>query len=154
MNRLGILAVCLIFGVLSLMTFGCPYVGPQYPTIYGNLTVTPTPPTATAVTLTGNSAANYAFNPSPVTIVSNGSITFIDQTNYGSPHVIWVDNGSGVCLGASSAVTVPTGGSTVVAGGPYANAGTYHYHCIYHSFCGMTTCNATCTGMAGVIYIP
>src|SRR5580658_2772134 len=110
MNRLPILAFCLLCAVISMFSLGCPYAGPQYPIQYGN--ATPTPPPTTAVTLTGTSPANYAFNPVTVTVAPGGSVTFVDTTGY-SNHVLWVDNGSGVCLGASAAVTVPANGSTV-----------------------------------------
>jgi hypothetical protein len=123
MNRLPILAFCLLCAVISMFSLGCPYTGPQYPVQYGN--ATPTPPPTTAVTLTGNSPANYAFNPVTVTVAPGGSVTF-----------------------------VPPNGS-IVATAPFAVVGTYHYHCIYHSpTCGTTSCSAACTGMAGVVYIP
>lgn len=149
MKRLSILAFCMTCAVMSLFSLGCPTVGPQYPFQYGPATPTPAP--AAAVTLTGTST--YTFNPAAVTIAPGGSVTFVDQTTFGSSHVIWVDNGSGVCLGASAAVTVPVLGSITVSA-PFGYAGTYHYHCIYHSPCGTTTCNATCTGMTGVVTIP
>jgi plastocyanin len=153
MKRLSILAFCMGCAVLSLFSLGCPTIGPQYPVQYGP--ATPTPPPAVAVTLTGTSPANYAFNPSTVTVAPSGSITFIDQTTgFGSSHVLLVDNGAGTCLSTSTEITVPMGGSIVVTAGPFAVAGTYHYHCIYHSPCGTSSCAATCTGMAGVVTIP
>jgi plastocyanin len=151
MNRLSILAFCGGCALLSLFSLGCPYVGPQYPVQYGNATATPTPPpTTAAVTLIGNSPANYAFSPATVTVAPGGSVTFVDTTGFNS-HVLYVDNGAGTCIAGS--ITVPANGSIVVTA-PFALAGTYHYHCIYHSPCGTTTCNATCTGMAGTVYIP
>jgi plastocyanin len=149
MKPLSILAFCVVCAVMSLFSLGCPTVGPQYATQYGPST--PNPPPSVAVTLTGTTS--YTFSPSTITLAPGGSVTFIDQTTYGSTHVIWVDNGSGVCLGASAAVTVPVLGSIVVSA-PFGYVGTYHYHCIYHSPCGTTTCNATCTGMTGVVNIP
>jgi|GEM_PF-1656464 len=141
MDRLRVFLFFAGCGLLTLISLACPYVGPQYPVTYG-YTPTPTPPPAIAVSLVGSGP--FTFNPASVTISHGGSVTFTDTTNV--PHVVYVDNGAGAC---AANYPVPNLGSVVVTA-PFTSAGTYNYHCLYHSpTCGSTTCNAACTGMTG-----
>ena len=135
MNPFRALILFSLCGGLSLLSLGCPYDGTRYPTIYGMPTSTPTPTSSSVA------ASNFAFSPSAVTITRGGSVTF---TNAGGTHTVYLDNGAGTC--ATNYTVFPT---TVT----FATAGTYYFHCQYHSSCGTTTCGASCTGMAGFVVV-
>ena len=138
MNRLRTLFVLVGFGLMAFLSIGCPYDGPHYPTTYGVPTATPTQaPLTAAVT----ALISSTFNPASVTIFRGGAVTFVLGAG---THSVYIDNGSGVC--GTNYTLFP---STV----PFPTAGTYNFHCQYHSPCALTTCNATCTGMVGTVVV-
>ena len=136
-------AVCIVFGGMLLTTLACPYSGPHYPVTYG-LTPTPTAPPTASVTIVGS--GTYTYSPSAVTIQHGGTVVFYDSTGIAG-HTVHVDNGSGTCVTDPS---VPANGSVALTA-PFANIGTFYYHCDLHSPCGVATCGSSCTGMVGTV---
>ena len=43
MRPIHILLTLVFLGAMAVLSWGCPYVGPRYPTIYGVATPTATP---------------------------------------------------------------------------------------------------------------
>ncbi len=76
----------------------------------------PPPPPANTVAI-----ANFAFNPSSITVRANTTITW--KNNDGVAHTATADNG------AWDTGSIPSGGSASVT---FANGGTFSYHCAIH----------------------
>ncbi|HUO57132.1 MAG TPA: hypothetical protein VMV05_03050 [bacterium] len=161
MKQIMVVALFLVaIGTAAFLSISCAYDGPSYPyTIAPTFTNTPTTtattcwagtpgtatctPTATvpatsAVTATGGNV----FSPSSVTITAGGNVTFV--FGGGVTHSLYIDNGAGTC--AQSYITWP---QTIT----FPATGTYNFHCQYHSPCGTTSCNGTCTGMVGQVIV-
>jgi plastocyanin len=98
-------------------------------------TATPMPVTSAAVT-----AVNYVFNPSAVTITHGNAVAF---ELGGGTHLLYIDNGAGTC--AQNYTSWP---QTIT----FPTAGTFNFHCAYHSGCGTTSCSG-CTGMVGQVVV-
>jgi len=97
-----------------------------------------TPAMTPANTITATSYNN--FSPSSVTITHGSAVTFVLG---GGTHSLYIDNGSGTC--AQSYTTWPQ----VIT---FPTAGTFSFHCQYHSGCGTTSCSG-CTGMVGQVIV-
>ena len=139
MNRLRIFFISAGFGLMSLLSIGCPYDGPHYPTTYGVPTSTPTPaPLTAAVTAV---TASLTFSPSTVTIMHGGAVTF--ALSGAAIHTLYIDNGAGAC--AQTFLSYP---QTIT----FLSSGTFNFHCSNHSPCGTTVCTA-CTGMVGTVVV-
>ena len=103
--------------------------------------------TATAVVTppaTVNISVTASTFPGAVTVLASGSVVWNNSS--GLTHSVYMDDGAGVC---ATNTQLPNGAALTLT---FPGAGTYHYHCQYHSGCGTSTCNGTCTGMEGLVY--
>ncbi len=125
MNRIFLLSLWGALGLLFLLPLACA-------------TSPTTPQTTTAGTVTATTSAT--FSPSTVTIMHGHAVTFVLG---GGTHSLYIDNGSGTC--AQNYSTWP---QTI----NFPTAGTFSFHCQYHSPCGTGSC-ASCTGMTGQVIV-
>jgi plastocyanin len=125
MNKIISLLFFSICGFLASLPMGCTG-GPS----------TPTTGAAGTVTATGSDT----FSPSAVTIMHGSAVTFVLGSG---THSLYIDNGSGTC--AQHYTTWP---QTIT----FPSAGTFSFHCQYHSPCGTTSCSS-CTGMTGQVIV-
>lgn len=123
-SKIQVLAVGALFIVFGALSFACN----------ANHGTTPLAP---AVISYGGS---LTFNPSAVTIKSG--MTVIWDSSFGFFHNLVIDDG------ASNCVTTYTYPATIA----FPAAGTYSFHCAFHSPCGFSSC-ADCTGMAGTLLV-
>ena len=147
MNRLRIFFICVGFGLMSLLSIGCPYDGPHYPTTYGVPTSTPTPaPLTASVTISGS-----VYSPSAVTIFHGGTVVWINNDAWA--HTVLPDNGSGVCAANNPLTASPGPGNSVTL--TFNAAGNFNYHCSIHNACGTLSCATTCSAnpMYGTIVV-
>ena len=120
--------------VRSLVTPTQTPPAPSGPT----LTPTPTPIPVTSAAVT---ASNYMFSPSAVTITHGNAVAF---ELGGGTHSLYIDDGAGTC--AQNYSTWP---QTIV----FPTAGTFSFHCGYHSSPCYTTSCTGCTGMIGQVIV-
>jgi plastocyanin len=100
---------------------------------------TPSNPVSTAAN-TVTATTGDVFSPTSVTITHGSAVTFVLG---GGTHSLYIDNGSGTC--AQSYTTWPQ----VIT---FPTAGTFSFHCQYHSPCGTSSCSS-CTGMTGQVIV-
>ncbi len=124
MNRIFLLSLWGALGLLALLPLAC--------------SSTPSSPMGPAGTVTAE--GSNVFSPSAVTITHGGAVTFVLGSG---THSLYIDNGSGTC--AQHYTTWP---QTI----SFPTAGTFSFHCQYHSPCGTGSCSS-CTGMTGQVVV-
>ncbi len=127
MNKILTVLFYFACGLLALLPLACT----SSPSAPATMTST-----ARTVTATGSST----FSPGSVTIMHGQAVTFVLGSG---THSLYIDNGSGAC--AQNYSTWP---QTIT----FSTAGTFSFHCQYHSPCSTTSCSA-CTGMVGQVIV-
>jgi len=132
----GVAQTLLAMGLLTICVLGACQRKVDGPIATMGITA-PTPTPAAAVTIT---AANFSFTPNALTVSVGTPVVFVIG---GGSHTVQIESTGGAC-------------QNVVTTFPYTTTfnapGTYHFHCTFHS-CGSGTCDATCTGMTGILTV-
>jgi plastocyanin len=107
------------------------------PTMTPLVTSTPVPPAQATVTYGG--ALNFV--PANVTLAAGGMVTW--DASFGSAHTVFIDDGTGNCVQNYTSFPVTL---------TFLTKGIFHYHCQFHSGCGLASC-LNCAGMVGTVTV-